>query len=81
MIQGVAPSRSDLGAINGLAQAVASVSRSFAPAVASSLFAISLEHNLAGGNGVHYIMLAIVASGIPVTFMLPINLCLDSGSL
>jgi MFS family permease len=81
MIQGVAPTRSDRGAINGLAQAVASVSRSFAPAVASSLFAISLQENLAGGKGVYYIMLAIVASGIPLTFLLPENLRLDSGLL
>ncbi|KAF8671634.1 hypothetical protein AX14_005669 [Amanita brunnescens Koide BX004] len=50
MIQDLSPSKSALGAMYGLAQAVASVSRGLSPSVASSLYAISLQRHLAGGN-------------------------------
>ena len=66
-----APSQSSLGAVNGLAQGVASISRSLAPSVASSLFAISLQRNWAGGNAVYYILMGIVACTIRLSFMLP----------
>ena len=66
-----APSQSALGSVNGLAQGVASVSRSLAPSIASSLFAISLQRNWAGGNAVYYILMGIVACTIRLSFMLP----------
>ncbi|KAK2460164.1 hypothetical protein APHAL10511_007843 [Amanita phalloides] len=71
MVQGVAPSKSALGAMNGMAQAVACSSRSFAPSIASSLHAISLQRRLAGGNAVYYILLAMVAMGIRLAVALP----------
>lgn len=71
MVQDLSPSKSALGAMNGLAQAVSSASRGLGPWVASSLYAISLQHHLAGGNAVYYILLAIVASGIRLSFTLP----------
>ncbi|KAF5383858.1 hypothetical protein D9615_003796 [Tricholomella constricta] len=48
-IAAAAPSRSSLGATNGLAQLTASSVRALAPSTASSLFSFSLE--LAVGNG------------------------------
>jgi len=71
MVQDLSPSKSALGAMNGLAQAVSSASRGLGPWVASSLYAISLQHHLAGGNAVYYILLAIVAGGIQLSFTLP----------
>ena len=71
MVQDISPSKSALGAMNGLAQAVASGSRGLGPSFASSLYAISLQRHLAGGNAVYYILLAIVACGIRLSFTLP----------
>ena len=66
-----APSQSVLGAVNGLGHAVGCVTRSLAPTVASSLFAISLQRNWAGGNAVFYILMGVVICGIRSSFMLP----------
>jgi MFS family permease len=71
IMTGAAPSRSSLGTMNGLGQAVGSISRSLGPSVALSLHSISLQHRLAGGNAVYFIMMAIVASGLQFTLMLP----------
>ncbi|KAF5379659.1 hypothetical protein D9615_005771 [Tricholomella constricta] len=51
-----APTKAALGAVNGMAQALGSVSRSIGPSVASSLFSITLERNLAGGNMVYLVL-------------------------
>ena len=72
-----APSQSALGSVNGLAQAVASISRSLAPSFASSLFAISLQRNWAGGDAVYYISMGMVACAIRLSFMLPEGLNLQ----
>ena len=66
-----APSQSALGSVNGLAQAVACVSRSLAPSAASSLFAISLQLNWLGGDAVFYVLMGIVVCGIRIGLMLP----------
>jgi uncharacterized phosphosugar-binding protein len=71
LITNSAPSQSALGSVNGLTQAVGSVSKSVAPSVASSLFAISLQRNWAGGNAVYYILMGIVVCEIRLSFMLP----------
>ena len=77
LITDSAPSQSSLGSVNSLAQAVGSVSRSLAPSVASSLFAISLQGNWVGGNAVYYIWMGMVACAIPVSSMLPEELHLQ----
>ena len=77
LITDSAPCQSALGSVNGLAQALGSVSRSLAPSVASSLFAISLQRNWAGGNAVYYILMAFVVCGIRISFMLPKDLSLQ----
>ncbi|KAF8071542.1 major facilitator superfamily domain-containing protein [Lyophyllum atratum] len=69
-----APSRASLGATNGLAQALGCFARSIGPAVASSLFSISLQHNLAGGNMVYYVLLGCTFLTLRLTFLLPKNL-------
>ena len=74
ILTGNAPSRSSLGTMNGLAQAIASITRSLGPSFASSLHSISLQWQLAGGNAVYYIMMVIVVIGIRFTFMLPTTL-------
>ena len=71
IVTGVAPSRAVLGTVNGIAQAVACVMRSLAPSIASSLFAISLQRGWAGGDAVYYILLAITACGVWLSFTLP----------
>jgi len=68
---GSVPNQSSLGTMNGLAQAMGCISKSLGPSFASSLHSISLQHHLAGGNAVYYIMMVIVAIGIRFTFMLP----------
>ena len=52
-----APDRRVLGAVNGVAQVVASVVRAVGPAAATSLFATSLERNWLGGYGVYAILI------------------------
>ncbi|RDB26338.1 Protein ZINC INDUCED FACILITATOR-LIKE 1 [Hypsizygus marmoreus] len=66
-----APTRASLGATNGMAQAVGSIMRSIAPSAASSLFSVSLERHLAGGNMVFIILAAIGLVGLRSTFLLP----------
>ncbi|KAL1686403.1 major facilitator superfamily domain-containing protein [Schizophyllum commune] len=56
------PTSDALGAVNGLAQTTATLIRTFAPWAATSLFSLSLERQLAGGNFV-YIVLGLVALG------------------
>jgi MFS family permease len=57
-----APAKNVLGAINGLGQTSASVARAIGPALATSLFAFSKEHNLLNGNAVFAIL--IVLAGV-----------------
>ncbi|OAX43835.1 MFS general substrate transporter [Rhizopogon vinicolor AM-OR11-026] len=58
-----APSKNVLGAINGLGQTSASVARAVGPALATSLFAFSKEHNILNGNAV-YVILIILGGGL-----------------
>ena len=60
-----------MGAANGMAQLIASSMRAIAPTIATSLFSISLEDNLLGGHMVYYILLAIICTGIRLSFLLP----------
>ena len=60
-----------IGMTNGLAQMVGSGVRSIAPTFASSLFSVSLQRNLADGNLVYYILIAITVVGIRGTGLLP----------
>jgi len=69
-----APSKSTIGAINGLAQTVACSARIFAPLAASSLFSLSQQHNLLGGTMVYWILCGVVIVGIFPSSQLPKHL-------
>ncbi|KAJ7671519.1 major facilitator superfamily domain-containing protein [Mycena polygramma] len=70
-IMDAAPSRASLGSVNGLAQMVGTVLRSIAPSFSSSLFALSAEHHIAGGNLVYYILIALTLTAARCTLLLP----------
>ncbi|KAH6909204.1 major facilitator superfamily domain-containing protein [Coprinopsis sp. MPI-PUGE-AT-0042] len=60
-----------VGAGNGLGQTVSCMARSFGPVVASSLFAISVERNLARGNLVYLVLAAFTCLTIWTSQFLP----------
>jgi hypothetical protein len=70
-INDAAPSRKALGTINGLAQTVGVSCRIFAPSIASSLFSLSVQHDLLGGTMVYCILEIIAVCGLLVSLGLP----------
>jgi len=70
-ITSAAPNRRSLGATNGMGQTVVSVLRALGPALSTSLFALSLEHNLVGGYAVYLILLVISGLSLPLAVRLP----------
>ncbi|KAG2052385.1 MFS general substrate transporter [Suillus hirtellus] len=58
-----APTNNVLVAINGLGQTSALVACVIGPTLATSLFAVSKEHNLLGGNAV-FVVLIVLAGGL-----------------
>lgn len=65
------PSPEQLGATNGLAQAVFSFIGAIGPAGATSLFALSIEHNVLGGILVYVVMGALGVLAIVLAALLP----------
>lgn len=65
------PEGGPMGTINGIAQMLGSGMRSLAPTFSTSLFSTSLQHNLAGGNMVYYVLLAIALVAVHFTAYLP----------
>jgi hypothetical protein len=70
-INDAAPSRRALGTMNGLAQTVGVSCRIFAPSIASSLFSLSVQHNLLGGTLVYFILAMLTVCGLFVSLQLP----------
>ncbi|KAF7424586.1 hypothetical protein PC9H_009894 [Pleurotus ostreatus] len=70
-ISASAPSRSMLGATNGLAQTTVSIMRAIGPATANSLFSLSIEKQYLGGWMVYYSLLCVVGTSIFVGSLLP----------
>ncbi|TFK27804.1 member of major facilitator superfamily multidrug-resistance, DHA1 sub-family [Coprinopsis marcescibilis] len=70
-IAAAAPNRASLGATNGLSQMTVSVMRAIGPGVASSLFSLSIAHNLAGGWLVYYILIGVVVGALYAASFLP----------
>jgi len=62
-----APSKTTLGATNGLAQTTVSVMRALGPAGASSLFALSIQKNLAGGWLVYWVLSGMGVAAVVVS--------------
>ncbi|KAF7326733.1 Major facilitator superfamily multidrug-resistance DHA1 sub-family [Mycena venus] len=60
-----APNRASVGSVTGLSQMVGTVARSVAPSIASSLFALSAKHNLAGGYLVYIVLVGVACCAVP----------------
>jgi hypothetical protein len=71
MIMNSAPSKEYLGATNGLAQALGSVTRGLGPSIASSLFSLSLERQILGGNMVYVALSGLTLVGMSLASRLP----------
>jgi hypothetical protein len=57
-----APTNAVLGAINGLSQTSVSTARAVGPALATSLFALSKERDLLGGNAVYVVLIMLTGA-------------------
>ncbi|KAF8840923.1 MFS general substrate transporter [Paxillus ammoniavirescens] len=68
-----APNRKTLGAVNGLSQTTASTVRAIGPALATSMFAYSVEHNLIGGYAVYVVMIGLTLATSWFGAMLPVE--------
>ncbi|KIJ67973.1 hypothetical protein HYDPIDRAFT_126547 [Hydnomerulius pinastri MD-312] len=77
-ITAAAPNKRSLGAINGLAQTTASVVRAIGPALATSLFAYSIQHNLLGGHAVYAVMILLTIVTAPFGAKLPDDVAASS---
>lgn len=70
-IRSAAPMPAALGATNGLAQTMASFMRTIGPACATSLYAVSREHQILGGDLVYVVLVLIAAVTFSASFLLP----------
>ena len=64
-VSAAAPNRRMLGATNGVAQTVVSITRAIGPALINSLFSLSIEKNILGGRGyivyiVQFVLLSVM---------------------
>ncbi|TFK34910.1 major facilitator superfamily domain-containing protein [Crucibulum laeve] len=73
-ITSASPNKRSLGAINGLAQTLVSISRILAPALASSLLSLSIQHNILGGYLVYLVLGLVVVGCIMLAGRLPRDL-------
>ncbi|CAE7132469.1 unnamed protein product [Rhizoctonia solani] len=62
-----APSKASLGTLNGISQTIISVIRAIGPAVATSLFSLSVRKGILGGNFVYAILLGMSCVGVYVS--------------
>jgi len=60
-----------LGSVNGIAQTSASLARALGPAMATSLFAFTLQTDWMGGLGVYVVLIAISLCRMPLAYKLP----------
>jgi len=68
-----APNQKTLGAIHGLSQTTVSTGRAIGPALATSMFAYSVEHNVLGGYAVYLVMIALTLATSRFGAMLPVE--------
>jgi hypothetical protein len=73
-ITSATPTKRSLGATNGVAQTVAAVQRTAAPAAADWLFAFSISNNVLGGNFIFVVLLTMVCAGLWISAKLPRHL-------
>ncbi|KII95468.1 hypothetical protein PLICRDRAFT_48426 [Plicaturopsis crispa FD-325 SS-3] len=65
------PNSRSLGAVNGLAQTAVAVARAVGPAMATSLFGLSIQKNLLGGYAVYAVLIVLVGCISRVAVRLP----------
>ncbi|KAJ7760702.1 major facilitator superfamily multidrug-resistance, DHA1 sub-family, partial [Mycena maculata] len=70
-IMDAAPTPESLASVNGLAQMAGTVLRSLAPSFASTLFSLSAEHHIAGGNMVYLVLIAATLGAVRCSLLLP----------
>jgi uncharacterized membrane protein len=66
-----APNKRSLGATNGLSQTTVSIFRAIGPALSTSLFSFSVQHNILGGYGVYLLMAIFVLLALVLANLLP----------
>ena len=66
-----APNKRSLGATNGLSQMTVSIARAIGPAMSTSLFSFSVEHNIFGGFGVYVIFAVLSILALRLATLLP----------
>lgn len=59
-----------MGTANGIGQMIGSAMRTIAPTVASSLFSISIKHNILGGNLCFYLLFGFTLLGARISLLL-----------
>ena len=69
-----ATTKSTLASVNSIAQTMACALRALAPSVASSVFSLSLEKNLLGGDLVYVTWIFVVASAVHTASKIPARL-------
>jgi hypothetical protein len=70
-IMDAAPSPDNVGSVNGLAQMVSTTLRSVAPSFASSLFSLSVTHNLVGGYMGYLVLVGVTLGALRCSLLLP----------
>jgi len=72
-IAGAAPNRASLGATNGLAQLSVSIVRAIGPALASSMYSLSVDedHHYMNGGLVYYVTVTLSVVAIWAGSLLP----------
>ncbi|KAI5988258.1 MFS general substrate transporter [Pisolithus marmoratus] len=65
------PNKHSLGTMNGLSQTATSIARAIGPATFTSLFALSKEYNLLGGNLVYVVLLILLCLLVFLSRRLP----------
>ncbi|KAL0564566.1 hypothetical protein V5O48_017479 [Marasmius crinis-equi] len=66
-----APNKNSLGATNGLSQTVVSIARAIGPAMATSLFSLSVEEKILSGYGVYALFCVLSVGGVVLAAQLP----------
>ncbi|KAJ7056894.1 member of major facilitator superfamily multidrug-resistance, DHA1 sub-family [Mycena amicta] len=70
-ISSASPNRASLGATNGLCQLSVSLMRTIGPAVANSLFSLSIEKRYLNGWMVYYVLMGVTLAALWVGALLP----------
>ncbi|KAG1738419.1 major facilitator superfamily domain-containing protein [Suillus paluster] len=70
-ITAAAPNRRSLGATNGLASMTASIVRAVGPAMSTSMFAYSVQHNIMGGYAVYAVLVTMSVFAVRFAGTLP----------